>query len=474
MARRVKKQEVEEAIDLAMRRHMSYYRPILNAKGLHAVAIDRDVHLRPWNMTLLKGVVHYAIDPEKDPRAEIPGAAILLAILDGEPPQFDIEDGIEQADGAIAIRGDKPWELKFRFVPLKVSEDRKQPLTFEEVAIWLAIDDAKESGDKDLALAIFKRAYGQKQRRERKEETVTKSIVMGNTKVEKTIFGDVPLAQRIPVERYTGEDVEVDLNSGPASLALKHDGLDNMEKAERAEAQLGSVQRFWLTSLTSCVVDNPEKRRVYGSDMLKRVGYKKPLRPESASTMEEAARAITELTHISMWLDTTAEARAYEGSGRTIERITDTRIVNGMVSVERYEDGTVDFYVDLTPTDGRNTVSSLPLYGYASDKRQLLQLDSSIYEFKGLKKVTAEQRRAVDYICRQVFSNGLSNNIRLDTLMERCDIPSTKDKRYNLCKALDKILTCLVEGGIFREWHWTYDGRKRHGIAITPNNDKRY
>lgn len=480
--------EIFDAVQSAARGHITMARPLIS--GLGALVLDENIHLRSWGKTLHPGIYHYTApnDSADDTTGSINSDAVLLcaefdweairdeaeAIRDEAEAAIESGRAAELPDGTIVLRGDeKPTEFKLRLLPIKVDENRA-PLTFWDLAVWAAINDAEEAGNSELAHAIFRRFYRaaakpRGRRRERKSETANNSVTMSTTKVEKTVFGDVPQDKRISVERYTGEDVRVDLRSGPAWLALKTEKpVENMTAAERAEAQLTSIERFWLTALTSCAYDNPEKLRFYGSDLLKRWGYKKPLRPGSAETMEQCARAITKLTHTSIWIDTTADAKSYADRGRVVRRVTDRRIVNGNVSIERYEDGTVDFYVDLQPTGAGTATSALPLFEYAADKRQLLQADSSIYEFRGVRKITAEHRRVMEYIYRQVYSRGLGNDMRLGTIMERCGIEDNKDKRYKLCRMLEKLLNCWVEGGVIESWKWKYRGRTRHALSVIP------
>lgn len=472
--------ELQEAIQEAIKRHVKRGDSLIPPYA--TVQITDDIPVFRLGKMLPKGLYQLSVN---DSGGNVMKMFLHTVRFDLSELNESIRDLIERGDarevtdaasGMVTTESDSPLEFKATLEPIRFGDEG--PLSIGLLMIWAAIADAEKDGDVEKAHALFRAAYGiddrKETRRGRKPETVNDHVVMTTTKVEKGIFGDVE--KPVPAEFYDGREIGVKLGRlGTTTLALKTDKPVNlMDASELAEAQLSSVDRFWLTALQSCVHDNPEKTRFYGSDLMKRYGYKKPLRPDHAETMKEAARSITSLTHMSMWLDTTQEAIRYEKKGRVVQRITDRKIVNGEVSMEAYDDGTTDFFVDLFPVAGGQASSALPLLEYARQKKELITADQNVFDFSGCGTVTTEHRRAMDYIYRQISSEGLSNNIVLSTLMKRTDIKDTKDTRYRLCKKLEILLNNWVKRGIIVSWCWTYKGRSRHGLQVKPKPRKRY
>ena len=408
---------------------------------------------------------------------------------------FTIE--FETLDAGVGVADDgmpKPnVSVKARLKPLK-PETRENPLSWTEVAAWAAINDADDNGDHDKAQRLYRTLYNlpdepveekPKRRRPRKEEAVNNSLTFTNTKVEKAIFGDMPEGKAITADAYDGRPIgigmgklgvanELRLMALPGSaIAAK---MDNAEIADLAESGLNDNQRFWLAALHSVVEDNPEACEIYGVDILRKVGYEKPLRASMATTMAGAAAAIRELTYIGMFYNTTKEQAKYnagkKGAKHVVRSISDLKIVNGNVSVEEYEDGTKDFVVRLWPLPGEKAATALPLLNYAKENGQYIPADKGVFKFDGCGTVTTEHRRVMAYIYRQASSE-LSNGgtILYDTMFRKLGLKDTKDTRYRIAKKIEDpqkgLLACWKRKGIVTEFEPKYDGRKKVGVVVT-------
>ena len=407
---------------------------------------------------------------------------------------FTIE--FETLDAGVGVADDgmpKPnVSVKARLKPLK-PETRENPLSWTEVAAWAAINDADDNGDHDKAQRLYRTLYNlpdvpvedkPKRRRPRKEEAVNNSLTFTNTKVEKAIFGDMPEGKAITADAYDGRPIgigmgklgvanELRLMALPGSaIAAK---MDNAEIADLAESGLNDNQRFWLAALHSVVEDNPEACEIYGVDILRKVGYEKPLRASMATTMAGAAAAIRELTYIGMFYNTTKEQAKYnagkKGAKHVVRSISDLKIVNGNVSVEEYEDGTKDFVVRLWPLPGEKAATALPLLNYAKENGQYIPADKGVFKFDGCGTVTTEHRRVMAYIYRQASSE-LSNGgtILYDTMFRKLGLKDTKDTRYRIAKKIEDpqkgLLACWKRKGIVTEFEPKYDGRKKVGVVV--------
>lgn len=407
---------------------------------------------------------------------------------------FTIE--FETLDAGVGVADDgmpKPnVSVKARLKPFK-PETRENPLSWDEVAAWAAINDADDNGDHDKAQRLYRTLYNlpdepveekPKRRRPRKEEAVNNSLTFTNTKVEKAIFGDMPEGKAITADAYDGRPIgigmgklgvanELRLMALPGSaIAAK---MDNAEIADLAESGLNDNQRFWLAALHSVVEDNPEACEIYGVDILRKVGYEKPLRASMATTMAGAAAAIRELTYIGMFYNTTKEQAKYnagkKGAKHVVRSISDLKIVNGNVSVEEYEDGTKDFVVRLWPLPGEKAATALPLLNYAKENGQYIPADKGVFKFDGCGTVTTEHRRVMAYIYRQASSE-LSNGgtILYDTMFRKLGLKDTKDTRYRIAKKIEDpqkgLLACWKRKGIVTEFEPKYDGRKKVGVVV--------
>lgn len=453
------------------------------------IHITREVRVEAGGLTLNSG--DYFMPLELDLKGstkyvrEHEGTQLYIFTVEFET----LDAGVDVADDG---KRTPDVSVKARLKPIK-TEVREDPLSWTEVAAWAAINDADDSGDHDKAQRLYRTLYNlpdepveekPKRRRPRKEEAVNNSLTFTNTKVEKAIFGDMPEGKAIAADAYDGRPIgigmgklgianELRLMALPGSaIAAK---MDNAEIADLAESGLNDNQRFWLAALHSVVEDNPEACEIYGVDILRKVGYEKPLRASMATTMAVAAAAIRELTYIGMFYDTTKEQAKYsagkKGAKHVVRSISDLKIVNGNVSVEEYEDGTKDFVVRLWPLPGEKAATALPLLNYAKENGQYIPADKGVFRFDGCGTVTTEHRRVMAYIYRQASSE-LSNGgtILYDTMFRKLGLKDTKDTRYRIAKKIEDpqkgLLACWKRKGIVTEFEPKYDGRKKVGVVV--------
>lgn len=459
--------------------------------GFVTLAVNTSFSVSAWGVEF-RGPVAFQVGVEEY-NAKHESAALYLLEFDKERLAEALgkaRDGEGAGDSPTGAVGESEEESSFtgplaiggRLVEVDVP-GRGWPLLVGEVPVWLAINEAERGENHELAKKIFSSCYTKRQRRARRPEIINKNVFMGTTKVEKTIFGDVNREERLRAEDYDGRDIPVSLKSCTLSLSVKapiRESEGTQEESREIEQgdPIGdrvipsSIQRFWYTSLISCAKDNPGIREFTGTDLLRKRGYKKTLRPGNAATMIEAANAIAELTETVIWVNTSTGEKEYGKNGKPIDsRITKMHIIEGSFSIERYNDGTVDFSVKLKPEDDNDVITAFPLYAYAEKKGQCIDVPSHVFEFSGCGKVTSEHRRVMDYICRQLKSKGLGNDLLLDTIMDRCDIPEGKDHRYRLRKAIEKLLDNWVSKGFIKGWEFTYSGRSVRGLSITPAED---
>lgn len=426
--------------------------------------------------------VLFALSPS-DETVEMFEREAQKAIESGEAETVTSEDGTEWHH--IKHPASPGETVSFTMNLNSMPAENGKALTLNDVVVWAAVQDAKAAGDISLARALLVVTYAryahheQGTRRTRKAEARDLSTVLTSTKAEKNIFGDI--GTKIPpitAEQYDGQHVipldmkRLKTNTGIRLFDSTLD-LSKIPSRELAISHLNDPERYWLTQLQSVVRDNPDLPGVYGTDVLKKAGIKKPLRPDMAGTMREAAEAITRCTQIAAWMDTTGESIGYRDK-RIVRSITNRRLVEGNVSLLEYDDGTVDFYVDFSGRSSEPDTTPFPLYDYARDKHELIEAPSDVFKFdrKSCGYVTVEHRRIMTYIYRQAAAKGLQDTILFDTMFQRLGINDTKDSRYRVRKKLEKILDDWKRRKIVRLWDWKRDGRKITGVKVQLN--KRY
>lgn len=350
-------------------------------------------------------------------------------------------------------------------------------LTLSELIAWSAYGKAIRGGNEDLAGRIISTVYEptdrQPQSRPRRRTIRNLQTILTNTKPEKAVFGDVSPDKVITAESYDGRH-EIPIGMGKlrtdTTLMLMDGNLDlaTIPANDLALSYLNDRQRYWLSQLQSVVNDNPGLSSVFGTEVLMKAGHSKPLRPEMAGTMREAAEAITTCTQVTLWIDSTGESKGYRDR-RVVRSVTARRFVEGSVSLLEYEDGSVDFRVDFDANDGTH----LPWLDYARDKHELMEVPSEFFKFpfKTCGTVTTEHRRMMTYIYRQAAAKGLSDTILFSTMFQRMGLKDTKDSRYRARRKLERLLDDWQRRSpkIVRSWSWKRDGRAITGVTVHLN-----
>jgi hypothetical protein len=307
-------------------------------------------------------------------------------------------------------------------------------------------------------------------RRPRKAAAQDEKALFSNSKAERFIFGEGSKA--IGPEAYDGREMLLDLGRLKAQtpMRLKDSALDlrAIPADSLGVTWLTSKERYWLTMAQSTWRDNRDSKVTYGSDILKHAGYSNPLKRGMAATMREAAEALTRLTHIHIWLDTTGEDASYKR--RAVRRISDRRIVDGRVSLEEYEDGTCDFVIEWQAVDGD---TPFPLMDYAQDKGEAFVVPSEAFKFpRACGQISDNVRRALVYIYRQAASKGLSDTVLFDTMLPALGLDGMSSSalgrfRASLKKALDDWKERSPQ--VITSWCWKPEGCKIVGITVHAN-----
>lgn len=334
-------------------------------------------------------------------------------------------------------------------------------------------------------------------RRERKKEVISKTTVLTNTLLENQLYGTVSdRSKHIPITA-SGTTAELELRNATTTVKLtdleakrkaeeQREVIKNLEEfgakdsilepaqkeletLEKAERRLSYDHRFWLNKLYAVVEDN-NTERVYGSDLLKKAGYKNPLRASMSETMRESWEAVRAGNSTKLWMNTTEEALAEEkkhpNRAKLLNRITEMPLVSGNMSLETWEDGTSDWFIDLAPRKGKPITDALPLYEYAKAKGQVFLPPSSVFEFTECNKVTLRERKIMEYVYTQAASKGTQNSFRFETMHRALGIIDNKDARLRTRKTLNRLLPSWIDKGIIESWSFKQEGRAYTGFKL--------
>lgn len=144
------------------------------------------------------------------------------------------------------------------------------------------------------------------------------------------------------------------------------------------------------------------------------------------------------------------------------------------MSIERYEDGTVDFCVDLLPLEGQDVTTALPLYEYARSKGELMTADQGMFEFTGCGTVTVQHRQIMLYIYRHINSKlSHSDTVLFETMFKKLGIEVTKDSRYRLKNKIEKMLNWWKKEKYIESWSFKYKGRACVGVTVKRKKQTR-
>ena len=486
---------VLEQTQTALKAHMKRVQPI--APGYESMELDEDVKLynakkggKPF--VLPKGI-YFVPDMESDMKGSFKHFAEgkeLPALYTMNIQYYELPADDPCPD---------PTRIGVEIAPIRlIVNGEAKLLTLDYVMSSKAYYDLWRENRSD-AIRLRNIIWGKtERRRERKKGTTNETTVLTNTLLDNRLystvadeskhiaitasgttakleFGNATTTVRLTdleAEKKLEEQQEVikSLEEFNAKNSLLEPAQKELETLEKAERRLRYDHRFWLNKLYAVVKEN-NKTRVYGSDLLKRAGYKKPLRPNMSETMRESWEAVRTGNTIKVWMDTTEEALAEEKRNptrakRLQSRTTEMPLVAGNMSLETWEDGTSDWFIDLTPRKGKPITDALPLYEYAEAKGQVFLPPSRVFDFAGCNKVTLRERKIMEYVYTQAASKGTQNSFRFETMHRALGIADNAKTRAQTRKTLERLLPSWVDKGIIKNWTFKQKGRAYIGFEL--------
>lgn len=343
----------------------------------------------------------------------------------------------------------------------------KSALTQLEVLACLAID---RSTDEELSSKIFFELFNpiQKERKPRGQGAVKAPFIQSaNDSVTNALFGrDANAIQ--PAQYFLNEPIEISTGSNISAKILI---ANDFELNEAIEAyRLDAYDRFWFEKV--CTIAQEGRTEIRGSEILKLAGYKNPHRQSSYSTMASAARSIDKMRRTTVSIDTSNESGKYsKNRGKCIESVTLRNVIMCTIDLEKYEDGTHDFTLKLTPPEQDNPTSALPLFLYAKDKGQVLELPNDDSAFRGPDNIrpTIEARVMWSYVERRIIAKSQSKAIVIETIFKNMDLEKAPKKKKEQLKAtLRKMLRNYKSNGKIARYSWKNKGTLREAVVIEP------
>lgn len=424
------------------------------------VNLDMDVHVEfvgesgEWRqeITCIKGA--YLIDQ----------SGYLITVRPISPPY--------------STAGEDEIQLELKYV-LAGKDEYARRVSIAEVATWAAINEARDAGDVDKANRLIAAAYGNphmpnqgKRRAERKSPTPNSKntgMNLPTTKLESYVFGTTKDEEPFRPTDYKGRNIAGEFNIGTAKPVKHRHGndlllqLENELVVREVYEPVKAQDRIFMDAIVSIIEDNGEME-VRGSDILKRLGIKKPLKPGHSGTMQEALDACLKFESTDIIVDTT-DKKAAKGR-KNYGSITKTRLLSCDITAEWWDDGNEqvrDFTVKLRPEAGSTDPrSALPLLIYAKSANEIHPMRQELFEVAGIRSMN--ERRMALTVYRHVSSAGKgmkhADTMKLDTLLKQCGIEPSKDTRYKAKKGIKKILNGWQDAGAITQWGFTLDGNK--------------
>lgn len=406
------------------------------APGFIAVKSDIDVKIDIYRKTIGKNYV-LLFSEEEDVRTallhfvKVEELNEVINDLENrvENGEIETETFFDEETGVTHTTTKSEQPISFNIELERVDMGEGNGLTVMEFLIWTAITAAE---DEETKRRIFESAYQveRKPRRDRKRKysSPTKEIKWPNDPVTIALM-DRNEGHIEPSEYFGGER---DINTGGGGSAKLTVSADESIEIDADESLyvLNNETFFWYSMLSSIALDTG-KKEIYGTDILKLVGYQNPYRDDCAEVMQSAANNIYKAMRTTISVDTTNERRNKRRKNRElIESIGLRSVISADMDLttekitddEGKETGEIvrDFVVTLKPRDGE-IITAFPLYTYADSRDMVLTFGKGEYSFEGLR-LSLDDRRMWMYVLRRVKSQKLSNTIKFETMWNTLEL----------------------------------------------------
>lgn len=338
---------------------------------------------------------------------------------------------------------DEPDNFDLSLVRIDIREG--VPLTYQELLVWLAIQDALEEDDGQKVQRIFSLAFPQYSRR-KKTNVSTHHLDIVVDPLTNAMTDKIS-----PADYFSPEPVQVDTGNGGHALLNVMAGDGTEIDAAYRDYKITDRTRFWLDPLYTLAYEGHTE--ITGADLLKRNGYPNPYAEGALEAMADACKHILMATAVRIQIDLTNEKRNKRRHNARI--VSSTRwksVVAADIDVDELvtDDGQEvrDFTVRLLcPKDDPG--EALPLAEYAHSRGMLTSVSEEDLTFTGMR-VTTAQRQMWRYVLRRIQSRKLSGKILFSTMFDALDMEEPDVSEYAEPKKVEDALRRLAdEEGVY-------------------------
>lgn len=339
--------------------------------------------------------------------------------------------------------------IRFTMEPIALDDSGKNFLTWQELRVWVGVEQAVLDDDLELARTIVKTAYSkqEKEYRRRKGTNITTHALdiaidpLTNALTDGKTFK--------PQDYFSGKPVKVSTGNGGHALLTIYAGDDVDIDAAYSAYGIDDRTRFWLDPLYKLAYEGHTV--VTGSDLLKKNGFSNPYRADAQSVIRDALENIAKATSVRVAIDLTNEKRNKRlGNSKIINSISLQPVVSAHIELDTLEteDGEVvrDFVINLLTKNG-NVGDALPLAEYARSRGMLTTVSEEDSTFTGMR-VDLDQRQMWRYVLRRIQSKTLSGTILFSTMWDVLDVEAPDVSEWEdpaAVRSVDKQLEAARE-----------------------------
>lgn len=327
----------------------------------------------------------------------------------------------------------------------------KHKLTLYELAGNSLLQELKEEGRRDKEIKLLKSLLyppnKPNKRGERKPNVKSDITYIGKTKAQKIAYGTTLNTSKLTPEQYGGQEIKIKEDSHLSMFLVSKD----IEK--RLETILNSYDGFLMECAYSVLANNPGSKRIYGSDILKHAGIKRPLQKSCIETVEKAFKSLYKQTNTKTTIDKDIEEAR---KGFVIRDVIERPLIDADMGYEEYDDGTKDFYLEPKYNPDSDPIEKVfPFIQYAIDLNELKAVDNEMFIFSGRHPARIEQ--VARFIYRETTgSRKNKETVKLETIINGCDIPQNKNAKTRAKKYVEFVLDDWVKRGYLTRWAWDH------------------
>ena len=477
---RATKEEVHELTEYALAagdRHITHPAPFI--PGCVPLAIDTDVLLPLWNKILHQGIYQVQLPPDGTPITEIGPVWLWGLELDEESMRADLERA--EAEGRARTQEDEHGSVTFiegsgsfnlRLVRIDVAEDR--PLTFNELTVWLAYQDAKEAGNTELADRILWLAYPELRKGEDGKEA-----------------GEIPSLDTIAVSTHVSPNSKVSqvLRRGHSGQLFTEGGMPLSVSKRKGQVQIQFELSHEDASIqTSEDLDAEDVAVIEAVTTLRHEGNNVISPGQIAETMgyqpkpeirEEIHRRVTRLMSIVGRIDWTEQARKWHITNpETGEVFEHAELRGNLLSLTVFDgiDAKGNRFTRYKIAGDPITYEHARLVGQVIEyPQELLSLPPIDRDGKELRRVNKNQKKLERAVLWYVYSLknpkcSMSEQVSYEALFDyEGYVPTSASARQRAVTFIDAYLRALQRAGIIYGYVPQVEQSRRHlqtGVRI--------